>query len=135
MASKEEMEAMGIEVKQCKECCRDISKEEYDKNKGYCKNCYEEKENIKSEKAKYNNTQKETKFITPTNNKVAIIIKTIAVIVGVAGIIYGCTMFDSSYTEEIGVVYIIVSIISAVFVYALGEIIQKLQNIEDNTRK
>jgi hypothetical protein len=33
-------------VKQrCRECCRDISEEEYNKNKGYCNNCYAEKEN------------------------------------------------------------------------------------------
>lgn len=132
MASKKEMEAMGIEVRQCKECCRDISKEEYDKNKWYCKNCYEEKENIKKEKASYNNTQKEKETTMATNNKVAIIIKTIGVIVGIIGVIYGCNMFDSSYTEELAIVYIVVSL---AFVYALGEKIQKLQNIEDNTKK
>lgn len=37
-------------VKQrCRECCRDISEEEYNKNKGYCKNCYDERYNAKKE--------------------------------------------------------------------------------------
>ena len=68
-------------------------------------------------------------------NKVALIIKVLSILGGIIGFGYGCSLFDSSYTKELGIVYIIVSIVSAVFVYALGEIIQKLQNIEDNTKK
>ena len=83
------------------------------------------------EKEDYNSEQKEIKVI---NNKVAIVIKVIAVVSCIAGIIYGCTFFDLPSTESIGIIYIVVSVISAVFVYALGEIIQKLQNIEDNTK-
>ena len=46
MASKEELEAMGITVKQCKECCKDIPEEEYNSHKGYCKSCYNDRYNI-----------------------------------------------------------------------------------------
>ncbi len=42
-------------VKQrCRECCRDISDEEYNRNKGYCNNCYTEKTGIKTPKTSYN---------------------------------------------------------------------------------
>lgn len=124
-----------------------------------CENCYEENEetrtNCRNCGAKLYNNNKEKEEITKKTvnvqrtqekpiendeflvgtNKVALIIKIIAIVGAVAGIIYGCILSDSSYTEELGIVYVVVSIISAVFVYALGEIIQKLQNIEDNTRK
>lgn len=64
-------------------------------------------------------------------NKVALIIKIVAIVGVIVGAGYGCTLFDSAYTEEIGIVYIIVSIISAVFIYALGEIIQLLEDIKN----
>ena len=122
-----------------------------------CENCYEEnektrttckkcgvklylQEELKNESIREESTENEDirdKMIDnfTNTNKVSLVIKVIAIVGAVIGIIYGCTLFDSAYTENLGIVYIIVSIISAVFVYALGEIIQKLQNIEDNTRK
>lgn len=125
-----------------------------------CANCYEENENTRTTCKKcgaklYNNNAEkqatiEKKEIKQDSNSkeeyveesyftdkniVALVIKVIAIVGATVGFIYGCTLFDSAYTEELGIIYIVVSIISAVFIYALGEIIQKLQNIEDNTRK
>ena len=74
-----------------------------------------------------NDKEKEEKY-----NTIADIIKWIAVISAIVGIITGIITMKS--LEGRSVVIIIVSIISAVFVYALGEIIQKLQNIENNTK-
>lgn len=117
--------------------------EENEKTRTTCKKCgvklYRQEE-LKNESIREERTENEDirdkmmEHFTNTN-KVALTIKVIAIVGVVLGIIYGCTLFDSAYTEDLGVIYIVVSIISAVFVYALGEIIQKLQNIEDNTRK
>lgn len=135
MASKDELRAMGIEVKECKECCRHISEEEYKKYKGYCKNCYEEKQNIERSKREYNNEDDafEEKYYDNNKNTVATIIKGIAIISAIAGFIVGLVSIDELNSGIMAVVIIVASIISAVFVYALGEIIQKLQNIENNT--
>lgn len=132
MASKEELEAIGIKKFQCKECCRDITEEEYKMYKGYCKNCYGERKNIARGKEIYNNEESESE--DNGKNTVASIIKGIAVIFAIAGVIVGLVSIDSLNSGVMAVVIIIASIISSVFIYALGEIIQKLQNIEDNTK-
>ena len=36
----EDLEKIGISTVQCKECLKDITKAEYDKYKGYCRECY-----------------------------------------------------------------------------------------------
>ena len=59
MASKEELEAMGIETRECKECYREISEEEYKKYKGYCKNCNKERQEIERRKREYNSKDEE----------------------------------------------------------------------------
>lgn len=135
MASKEELEAMGIEVRECKECCRDISEEEYKKYKGYCKNCYEERQEINSRKREYNNKNEELNedFDGNRKNTVATIVKGMAIISAIVGTILG--LYSIEEMEIMAVVIIVASVVSSVFVYALGEIIQKLQNIENNTRK
>lgn len=116
-----------MEKRYCKKCGRPLDRGDID----LCRGCIELAEKGQT----YEEYQEEHKTEECyTNNKVALAIKIIAIIGAVLGIIYGCTLFDSAYTEELGVIYIVVSIISAVFVYALGEAIQKLQNIEDNTR-
>ncbi len=133
MASKEELQALGIELKQCKECCKDISVAEYKKYSGYCKSCFSDKENIESRKTSYNSQdEQENYYDDKETNKVAKIIKIIAIIGAVAGIMLGLTLVEDLEGLSIGIM--VVSIILAVFVYALGEIIQKLQNIEDNTK-
>lgn len=122
-----------------------------------CENCYEENEatrktckncgaklyknrNSKTEKITENIVSEENDDYTENNsyvkqNKVALVIKVIAVVGAVVGIIASCRMFEASYTEDMAVIGIIASVIGGVFSYALGEIIQKLQNIENNTNK
>lgn len=135
MSNKEELGEMGIEVRECKECCRDISEEEYRKYEGYCKNCYEERRDIERRKIEYNNEEQEDdeeEFEENGKNVVATIVKVIALISAIAGIILGVYLIEEM--EIMAVTIIISSIISSVFVYALGEIIQKLENIERNTK-
>ena len=122
-----------------------------------CENCYEENEatrkTCKNCGAKlYKNEEKKSKksaedVINEKNddyiennyytkqNKVALVIKVIAIVGAIIGIIASCSMFESTYTEGMAIIGIIASIIGGIFSYALGEIIQKLQNIEDNTMK
>lgn len=67
---------------------------------------------------------------TNIKNSVATIIKGLAILEVVIAIIVGLITI-----EEFGIFVIVGSIISAIFIYALGEIIQKLENIDNNTRK
>ena len=119
-----------------------------------CENCYEENEatrktckncgvklyknrNSKNEEItenEQNDDYTENKYYE-SQNKVAFVIKVIAIVGAVIGIIASCRMFESSYTEGMAIIGIIGSVVGGVFSYALGEIIQKLQNIEDNTKK
>ena len=73
----------------------------------------------------------ESSDINARTNKVATLIKIIAIIGAVIGIILGCNQFDSYRTEELGWLYIIGSVAFAVFVYGLGEIIQLLEDIKN----
>ncbi len=113
--------------------------EENEKTRTTCKKCgvklYRQEE-LKNESIREESTENEDirdkmmGHFTNTN-KVALAIKVIAIVGAVIGVIYGCSLFDSAYTEEIVIIYIIVSIISAVFIYALGEIIQLLEDIKN----
>lgn len=75
------------------------------------------------EEGKNNHHEKESK------NSVASIIRTLAIIVGILGSV------SSFFVEDFTIVFIIVSIISAIFIYAIGEGLALLQKIADNTRK
>lgn len=131
MASKEELEAMGIKVMQCKECCKDISEQEYNSHKGYCKSCYKDRHNIENIKKYYN--QSVTNSINykeeSTTNTVAKIIKIIAILETISGIILGLIFMED--LEIMVIVVIVASLISGVFIYAIGEIIQLLEDIKN----
>lgn len=71
----------------------------------------------------YSNNENYTK-----NNKVASIIKVLAVITGIAGFIIG---FNSIDKFDFAIPIIVASIISSIFIYALGEIIQLLEDIKN----
>lgn len=75
------------------------------------------------EEIKNNHHEKESK------NSVASIIRTLAIIVGILGSVSGF------FVEDFTIVFIIVSIISAIFIYAIGEGLALLQKIADNTSK
>ena len=134
MASKEELEAMGITVKQCKECCKDIPEEEYNSHKGYCKSCYNDRYNIEKAKRQFNktddnNTNYNEEDEKSTNNIVAKVIKIIAILNAIAGIILGLVGIEDF--EVYAVVFIVAIIISSSFIYAIGEIIQLLEDIKN----
>ena len=79
------------------------------------------KEAVETMEIKNSNVNNQSK------NKVASIIKTLAIIVGILGSISGC------FVEDLAIVFIIVSIISAIFIYAIGEGLTLLQEIANNT--
>lgn len=117
MASKEELKAMGIGV----------TVEKNKQSKNYSNN--ENKsitEEIKKNFGKNNNS-----------NIIARIIKIIAIVCASLNIIFGMYLIivaSNTSSDELllfSVVSIIVGVISAVFIYGLGEIIQLLQDIKD----
>lgn len=75
------------------------------------------------EERKNNHHEKESK------NSVASIIRTLAIVVGILGSVSGF------FVEDFTIAFIIVSIISAIFIYAIGEGLALLQKIADNTSK
>jgi len=99
----------------CKKCDKDIYEMESNLYGEKCRSCYSEDNYIR--------------------NKTAIVIKVIAILGIIVGVIYGIVLAQSAYTEDLAVPVIVGSILSSVFIYGFGEIIQKLQNIEDNTIK
>ena len=68
-------------------------------------------------------------------NTIAKIIKVISIIFGVIGAIYGFYAIDGLNADEWGFAIMIISIITAVFMYGFGEVIQLLSDINNNTRK
>lgn len=120
----------------CKECCKDISAYDYRKNAGYCKKCYSKNINEdytynadKKEEThyKYNN---EYNNISKTRNinTIAKFIKVLAIIEGIIGFIVGLI---SENSLMIGLLYISISVISAMFIYGFGEMIQLLEDIKN----
>ena len=133
MASNEELKAMGIkndDVIICENCY-----EENETTRTTCKNCgaklyrggLEEKgqNRVKGQNNDYSGNYYRK------GNKVALIIKVISVIASIIGIIASLTLFGSSYTEDLAIIYLIVSIVGGIFSYALGEIIQLLEDIKN----
>lgn len=113
--------------------------EENEATRTNCKNCGAKLYNNDNEK--HTNTQKKItssndkdyqekpKYICTKTNAVAQIIKVIAIIEVIVVVIVGLVSME--YLETMSVVIIVAGVISAVFIYALGEIIQLLQDIKD----
>lgn len=136
MASNEELKAMGIKsdnVIICENCY-----EENEATRTTCKNCGAKLYRgglggkVQSRATEQKNDYSGNYY--KKENKVALAIKIISIVASVIGVIASLTLFGSSYTEDLAIIYLIVSIVGGIFSYALGEIIQKLQNIEDNTK-
>ena len=68
-------------------------------------------------------------------NTVAKTIKIISIISGIIGVIYGFYSLDKLNADEWGFIMIIVSVVTAIFMYGFGEVIQLLENINSNTKK
>lgn len=90
----------------CTECRKEISKEEYNENNGYCDECRPNKHNITAK-----------------------IIKAMAILGGILGAIAGLVLLSDD--EKIGMLYLIISVISAIFINGFGEIIQLLEDIKN----
>ena len=96
MASKEELEAMGI-------------KQANNQNR-------------------YNNTKNSNE-----NNQIATVLKAFSIITMIISVVtFLILMEDNFYT---GLIIVVSGVIGGIFILGFAEIIQKLQNIEDNTRK
>ena len=128
MEKKEELEAIGIKVVKCKECCKDISEEEFNSYKGYCKNCYENKENIADEK-KLSNQEK---------NKIASKFKIVANILRFFG--YGMAIlwailhiadYEAGFGIFVGIAIAIITWLSCLFWEAIAEALQLLEDIKN----
>lgn len=119
----------NLKIENCSNCGKRISSEEFVENGGLCIDCMKKKEEletlgINSRKTNSNKNQY-------SENKVASIIKTLAIIIGVLGSLSG--LFFEDFT--ILIIFIVVSIISAIFIYAIGEGLSLLQKIVENTSK
>ena len=90
----------------CRECGKEISTKEASKHNGLCEECY-----ISNDDTSY------------TSNKYAVIIKFLAISGGIIGSLIGLT--NENY------ILLGISIISAIFIAALGEIIQLLEDIKN----
>ena len=69
--------------------------------------------------------------VSEKTNKVATIIKALSIVAGVIGVVFGLYAIDGLNMDEGALIIIIASIISAIFTYALGEIIQLLEDIKN----
>ncbi len=67
-------------------------------------------------------------------NNVASFMKFFSIIFVIVGVFASLVLFNMD-VEELYVLPVVVSIISSIFIYALGEIIQLLQDIANNTKK
>lgn len=74
------------------------------------------------------------KNVKKDENNVASFMKFFSIIFVIVGAFASLVLFNMD-VEELYVLPVVVSIISSIFIYALGEIIQLLQNIANNTKK
>lgn len=98
---------------ECKECCREISKETYNDNGGLCYKCFKEKK-----KAEFEESKEET---CPA----VTIVRVIATIEIIASVIM-CFMKEFSYIQNI---------ILGILLYAFGEVIRLLFEIKMELKK
>lgn len=98
-------------MKQCKNCCRNITEEESKLYNGYCQKCYEDSNDN-------------------CENGVASKIKSIAILIGVIGIICAFFVIFSS-NIILAVIIAVISIVIAIFIFGYGEIIQLLEDIKN----
>lgn len=119
-----------MEQKYCKECCREITEEEAKKYGHLCKKCYSIEEDNSNDEQE-DNEQEYNEQGYKRYNGTATLIKTIAFIGAIIGVFFGIAQFDSAATSALGIACIAISIISGIFIYALGEIIQLLEDIKN----
>lgn len=109
-------------MRYCKKCNKEISAIEDNLYSGYCENCYDEV-NKKNQK-QYSNTH--------NNNIIATILKALSIfisIIGIIGLIVGIATDEMEVFT--GIIIILSSFISSIFIYGFGEIIQLLEDIKN----
>mgnify|MGYP000041833151 CR=1 FL=1 len=142
MASDEELRAMGIKsdnVIICENCY-----EENEASRNTCKNCgsklYKNNSSKNEEQKNSYNERYNTNISYTENNKMAKILRVVAIIEIVCGFIVGAILGD---TFEIGYDYnwglcigiIVAGVINGIFILGFAEIIQLLQDIKSKTKK
>jgi len=106
---------------ECKECCREISEEEYKEYSGYCKKCYNEK----------NNTEEESPSSLNSYHKISIFMFICTMIAGIiCGSIYTYDTYDKFNIAIMFAIWICGFVIFFLF-YMLSTIIQELRNIQN----
>lgn len=142
MASDEELKAMGIKsdnVIICENCY-----EENEASRNTCKNCgsklYKNNSSKNEEQKNSYNERYNTNISYAENNKMAKILRVVAIIEIVCGFIVGAILGD---TFEIGYDYnwglcigiIVASFINGIFILGFAEVIQLLQDIKSKIKK
>lgn len=100
-------------LNQCKECCRDISEEDSKKYNGYCKKCFNLKNDDSDEEC--------------TRNNVANLIQTLSKIIVILSIIISILVGTENGT--LAVIIFLSTSFASLILYGFGEIIQLLENI------
>lgn len=110
----------------CKLCSKEISPLENNLYSGYCESCYEKIYSKNSQEDNYSKTN------SRKNNIVATILKSISIIniiICIIGLIIGGSSLGIDLVTAVTI--IIVVAVSSIFIYALGEIIQLLEDIKN----
>lgn len=131
----EDLEKIGISTVQCKECLKDITKAEYDKYKGYCRECYIKKykldKDICEEHYSNNYTNEDDRNIqNALASRVRIIVRIVAIICFFIG--FGMCL---NKEFEIGIIIIISATVTDIVYSIFCEALDLLQEIAINTRK
>ena len=115
-----------MDKENCTKCGKQISSDELIENGGLCSECMNERELEQYEFIK------NSKEIIRHENRVASVIKILSAIIVIIGIIIG--LYNLEDSVGVSLLYILVSIIISIFVYAIGEGLQLLQEIAINTK-
>ena len=117
----------------CSKCGKIIPADEIINNGGFCSNCMKKRERELSGLGISEKREKHSQETNKGENKIANIIKGLAILIAILGTLVSFSYIDD--LEGLTFVYIIASIISAIFIYAIGEGLQLLQEIVNNTQK
>ena len=131
----EDLEKIGISTVQCQKCLKDIPKVEYNKYKGYCRECYIKKykldKDISEEQYSNNYTNKNDRNIqNALASRIRIIVRIVAIICFFIGL--GMCL---NKELEIGIIIIISAIVTDIVYSIFCEALDLLQEITINTRK
>lgn len=103
----------------CEECGREITEEISDKYNGLCQSCYEELEEDDDDESTYT-----------IKNRVASFFYSLSSIILFISVLIAIISFSDN-NPLIGTIAIITGIISPMFLYGFGEIIQLLEDIKN----